>query len=477
MKPTTDSLNKTIAQVEKLLNDDPRISDALKAAVTLLIAVVKLLALQLGLNSQNSSKAPSTDPNRERKKRTPAARKVGGQPDHLGTTLTLQNNPDVIKNIHIDRRTLPKGTYVEDGFEARQIIDLEITRVITEYRAQILKNESGKRFVATFPDDVTRPIQYGASVKANAVYMSIFQLIPYERVQNHFNEQFSMSLSAASIFNFNCDAFDRLEQFDVIAKAILLLEAVLHADETGININGKRQWLHVVSSQQWTLFYPHEKRGKTAMDEMGVLPNFRGILVHDHWKPYYNFNCQHALCNAHHLRELTHAAEEDGQKWAASMHDLLREINDDLIKNKGVLPPAKATHYRKRYRAILSQGDEECPPPEPNLNSPSRGRIKRSKSRNLLERLRTFEKDALRFMRHEAVPFTNNQGERDIRMTKVQQKISGCFRSPEGAKVFCRIRSYLSTCQKNDIGPGEALECLFKGTWPEFILAKLKGAE
>lgn len=278
------------------------------------------MAGHLGLDSHNSSKPPSSDPNRERKVRTVSDKKAGGQPNHKGSTLTLCEEPDEIKNITIGRRTLPKGHYVEDGYEVRQIIDLHIERVVTEYRAQIFKNANGKRFVAEFPPEITRPVQYGASVKANAVYMSMFQLIPYERVQTHFAEQFSIALSAGSLHNFNHDAYTRLELFELLAKRCLPQEKALHADETGINVNGKRRWLHNASSEKWTLFYPHEKRGKIAMDEMGVLPNFKGTLIHDHWKPYYSYACAHALCNAHHLRELTHAAEQDGQQWAKEMH-------------------------------------------------------------------------------------------------------------------------------------------------------------
>lgn len=442
-----------------------------------MIVVVKLMAGHLGLDSQNSSKPPSTDPNRERKVRAAGDKKAGGQPNHKGSTLTLCEEPDEIKTLSIDRRTLPKGQYVDDGYEVRQIIDLHIERVVTEYRAQALKNEKGKRFVAEFPLEITRPVQYGASVKANAVYMSMFQLIPYERVQTHFSEQFSIALSAGSLHNFNHDAYTRLELFESLVKRQLAQEKVLHADETGINVNGKRMWLHNASSKSWTLFYPHKTRGKVAMDDMAVLPHFSGTLIHDHWKPYYRYPCAHALCNAHHLRELTHAAEEDGQQWAKKMHALLCEINDDVLAEQGMLEAKKSKAYRQRYRRLLQKADIECPAPDTIKDPPKRGKVKRSKSRNLLERLRDYEADVLRFMDDTHVPFTNNQGERDIRMTKVQQKISGCFRSMEGAKIFCRIRAYLSTCRKQDVGVGEALDCLFKGTWPDFILKAMAGAE
>lgn len=471
------TIKNSIAQVEQLLKDDTQVCTALRSAITLLIVVLNLLLMRMGLDSHNSSKPPASDPHRERKTRPPSARKKGGQLNHPGTTLVPLADPDEIKVLPLDRATLPVGEYRDAGYEKRQVIDLRIDRFVTEFRAQILESAQGVRFVAEFPAGVTRPAQYGASVKANAVYMSMFQLIPYERVQTHFAEQFNLPISAGSLSNFNLDAYERLSAFENLAKQQLPLEKVLHADETGINVNGAPWWLHNASSLHWTLFYPHKNRGKLAMDVMGILGAFSGTLVHDHWKPYYRYECLHALCNAHHLRELTHAFEQAGQQWAKALHTLLLDINTAVTAAGGVLEVAAAQAWRLQYRALLQQADTECPPPSTATGPPKRGRIKRSKARNLLERLRAYEDDVLRFMDDLNVPFTNNQGERDIRMTKVQQKISGCFRSPEGAKIFCRIRSYLSTCRKNGVGVGEALEHLFNGTWPEFIRVRLEGAE
>ena len=470
------SINKAIANVEQLLKDDPTLSPALNAAIQMLIMAVKLLAVRAKLDSRNSSKPPATDPHRARKVVKPTGRKAGGQPAHAGTNLAPIDKPDVIHTLKLDKRCLPKGTYHEAGFEARQVIDIHIERHVTEYRAQILQNETGQRFVAEFPPELTRPIQYGASVKANAVYLSMFQLIPYERVQTQFAEQYGIALSTGSLSNFNQDAYQRLADFELLAKRKLLAEAVVHADETGINVNGKRIWLHSASSEHWSWFYPHAQRGHEAMDAIGILPNFSGTLVHDHWKSYYRYSCTHALCNAHHLRELTYAEEVDGQQWAKTLRELLLEMNRAIEQSKSPLSSKRRNDFLQRYRTLLQDADSECP--EPDKKDPhQRGRVKRSKARNLLLRLRDYETDVLRFLTDPRVPFTNNQGERDIRMSKVQQKISGCFRSMEGAYTFCLIRSYLSTCRKQGIGAGEALDCLFKGTWPEFIQKAFEGAE
>lgn len=234
-----------------------------------------------------------------------------------------------------------------------------------------------------------------------------------------------------------------------------------NADETGINVNGKRLWLHSVSNEKVTLFHPDEKRGKEAMDRMGILPYFTGTLIHDHWKPYFGYDCLHGLCNAHHLRELEAAIEFDKQKWAKHMQDLLIEMRDSVEKAGGSISNKKAKWFRKRYRKILKAADIECP-----HKQDSRAQ---SKSRNLLERLRDYETETLRFLEDKNVPFTNNRGENDLRMTKVQQKISGCFRSLEGAKIFCRIRSYILTCRKNGLGPTQALKMLFDGELPNFM--------
>jgi len=216
------------------------------------------------------------------------------------------------------------------------------------------------------------------------------------------------------------------------------------------------------------MYFPHEKRGKEAMDAMGVLENFKGISVHDHWKPYFQFPCEHALCNAHHLRELERAWEQEGQKWAKKMQDLLLEIEKAVDEAGGSLSKKAAKEFRRRYRQILSRGKLECPLPGKEAK-PKRGRTKKSRSRNLLNRLVDYETEVLRFMVDKRVPFTNNQGENDIRMTKVQQKISGCFRSMEGARIFCRVRGYLSTCRKHGIAPTEALKLLFSGKLPKFM--------
>lgn len=460
---------EAIEKARGLLSKEKNISAALKAAIEVLLLLMTLLFQQKGLNSRNSSKPPSDDKNRKRgSNKKKSTRKPGGQKGRKGVQLKPVANPDKIEIIKLDKRTLPRDDYKEIGFDTRQVIDIETKVIVTEYRAQILEDSNGKRYTANFPYNVTRPIQYGPKTKASSVYMSQFQLVPYARIEDYFAEQMGLNVSTGSIFNFNKEAYELLSHFEEISKQKLINSARINSDETGININGKRVWLHTACNDKWTHFFPHHKRGAEAMNAAGILPKFKGTLCHDHWKPYYLYSCLHALCNAHHLRELEWSATEDKQSWAKKMKAFLIKLNKTVDIAGGKLNERQSAYYRKRYNGLLEEANKECPPPETQRKPGQRGRIKRSKSRNLLERLINFQDDVLRFMDDENVPFTNNQGENDLRMTKVQQKISGCFRSEEGALIFCRIRGYLITCRKHGVSATEALETLFKGKLPDF---------
>jgi len=466
----------TIEEATSLLENETDISPALRNVFKLLIILVKILADRNSLNSRNSSKPPSSDPNRKKKKKVKGERKPGGQKGHTGKTLCQIDDPDEVEEIKIDRRTLPKGQYKDVGYEARQVFDVIVSRNVTEYRAQILEDQDGNQFVAPFPKEVTRPVQYGIHTKVNAVYMSQYQLIPYERIKDHFESQMGIPLSVGSIYNFNKSAYELLEGFEQWLIQKLIESEVNHADETSININGTSHWLHCVSNSSLTYLYPHKLRGTAAMESGGVVPLFKGTLCHDHWKPYYSYSCTHSLCNAHHLRELERAFEQDNQKWAKKMKNLLLNINTAVDQAGGKLSPEESKKFWKIYRKIIDEGELECPAPIRPEGEKKRGRLKRSKARNLLERLKDFEADVLRFMDNELVPFTNNQGERDLRMTKVHQKIAGCFRSSEGSNFFCRIRSYISTCRKHGVSANEALTLLFLGKYPDFMTVVVNGS-
>ena len=461
-------IQATIDKARKLIAKDQQMSEATKSMFEVLILVITLLANRIGLNSTNSSQPPSSDPNRKKRPRTKGDKKPGGQKGHAGTTLTKVADPDKIKRIRVDRGKLPKAVFQHIGYEKRQVFDIDISRCVTEYQAEIVEDENGNRFVAPFPEGVTKAAQYGDGVKAHAVYLSQFQLLPYNRIRDYFADQLAIPISEGTIFNFNKEAFERLADYEVVAKTELASAKIAHADETGINIGGKRHWLHGLSNGLWTCYCPHEKRGADAMKDMGILPLYKGILCHDHWKPYFTFDCTHSLCNAHHIRELQRAWEQDGQNWAKQMKALLETVNAKVLDAGGALDAKTSAIYRQKYRNLLKNAQIECPEPIRPKNKGKRGRIKKSKSRNLLERLRDYENEVLRFMDIDYVPFTNNLGENDIRMTKVQQKISGCFRSMEGAMIFCRVRGYLSSCRKHGVSSSDALRLLFDGKFPSF---------
>ena len=461
-------VGQAIEAANSIIETDMSISPGVKSALTTLVNVVHLLSNQLGLNSSNSSKPPSSDPNRVKKTRTTKGkrRKPGGQKGHSGSRLEQVEHPTVVEELVIDRRTLPPGKWTSAGFDKRQVFDIEVSFSVTEYQAELLKNELGEIYVAEFPDGVTEPAQYGIGVKSTSVYLSQFQLIPQARVQDLLKTQYGLPLAKGSVNNFNILAARTLREwnFEDWLRNQLVLSPVLHADETGTNINGDRFWIHCLCNESLTYFHVDPKRGQDAMERMGVLANFGGQLVHDHWKPYFLYLCTHVLCNAHHLRELERAIEQDSQKWAKRMKALLEEINVKVNESGGKLSKKKIKQYQKLYRRILKAADKECPE-----NKKQRAQ---SKSRNLLERLIAFEEETLRFMVEEQTPFTNNQGERDLRMNKVQQKISGCFRTERGAEDFCLIRSYLFTCRKRGVHPMEALRALFSGAKPKFMKIK-----
>jgi len=411
-------IDATLNEVENLLKEDKQVSPTLRAMITLLVTLVKLLTHRIGLNSNNSSKPPSTDSdadkNNNKKKKRNTGNKRGAQKDHVGVTLEKIDDPDETRVLLIDRRTLAKGDYEAAGFATRQVFDIDISRWVTEYQAEILVNkESGEQVIAPFPDQVTKAVQYGRKLKAHAVYMSQYQLLPYLRVKEYFNELLGIPLSEGSLYNFNQTAYDKLETFEAITKEKLIAAPILHVDETGINIDGNKHWLHCATNASWTYFFPHKRRGTEATESAAILASFNGVLCHDHWKPYYTYTgCLHALCNAHHLRELERAWEQDGQQWAKKLKALLEEVNRAVHDSGGKLEDKESKQYWKKYRTILKNAEAECPPPDEKERRGKRGRLKRSKARNLLERLADFEEDVLRFMDNELVPFTNNQGEK-----------------------------------------------------------------
>ncbi len=283
-------------------------------------------------------------------------------------------------------------------------------------------------------------------------------------------ELFGAGPSVGTLHRASLSCAAALAEVEAALKRALAAAPVAHADETSLVVAAQRQWLHVVSTAQLTHYAWHAKRGHAATDAIGILPAFRGRLIHDGWAPYWHYRCQHGLCNAHHLRELTAIAEQPGQDWAGPLHALLVEMKRHVDQARGPgrsgSPAAEREVLVARYRDLVAAGYAANPPPERSAGGPRRGRLKQSKARNLLDRLATQEAEGLAFLHDGSVPFDNNQAERDLRMIKVQQKISGTFRDAAGADAFCCTRSYIATLRKQARQVLTALEQTFAGHPP-----------
>lgn len=445
---------------------------ALMATITELKERIKVLEAQLHKNSRNSSNPPSTDgffkPKSQRQK---SDKPVGGQKGHPGHTLQMVDNPHHTTIHHLSRcrgcgRSLEKTQAI--GYERRQVFDLPPIKVeITEHQAEKkLCPHCGCLNKASFPEEIQQPVQYGPRLKAIAVYLSQYQLLPYERGSELFADLFGHQLSQATLVNANRSASEILEPVEKEIKRQVVDSPVVHFDETGMGVNGKRDWLHVASTEILTCYAAHPKRGHEATEAMGILPDFQGIAVHDFWQPYFKYDCRHVLCNAHHLRELTGILEQDKQEWPKNMIDLLLEIKkavDERRATSDKLDPVQIKGFEERYDQVIENGMAENPPPISRGQPGRRGRKKQSKAKNLLDRLNEHRQKALAFMYDFNIPFDNNQAERDVRMMKVQQKISGTFRSAQGANIFCRIRGYISTVRKNSLSVIDTIQAAFEG--------------
>jgi transposase len=295
-------------------------------------------------------------------------------------------------------------------------------------------------------------------------YFHQSQLLPYERLQEIFRDIYMLKLSEGTLFNANCKCYSKLESYEQEIKDQITAGKIVNFDESGMRVKKELHWLHVAATEKLTYYDIYKKRGGDAMDEIGILPKFAGRAIHDHWHPYFNYDCAHGLCNAHHLRELTYHTEQYEQSWCKDFETFLLKIkklvDDCKMKGQSKLTAGRIKSFEDEYQRILSEGLTEIPKLQEMPKK--RGRTKQHPTKNLWDRLSDHRKETLAFMYDFNVPFTNNQGERDIRMAKLKQKISGCFRSQYGAKIFCRIRGYISTTRKNGYNILEALTRAFE---------------
>lgn len=433
-------------------------------------ARIKELEDQISKNSRNSSKPPSSDGPAKpspKSRRTKSGRKAGGQNGHKGTNLKMVDSPDKTK-VHKVKRCACCGDNLRhqeaDRIERRQVYDhppLEL--IITEHQAEVKRCSCGHLNKAGFPSGVDHYVQYGPNIKGLLVYMQDYQLLPYDRTREFVQDLFGHALSTGTLYNIRHTAFEALTDFEDRLKLLLAGAIVAGFDETGIRIMAKRLWLHSCSTDQHAYYEAHAKRGQVAMDDIGILPHFTGVAVHDFWKSYYRYDCKHSLCNAHLLRDLTFIKERFEQTWADDLMGLLLKMKAAKEKatqqGKSALSTATLSKYRQQYDQIVKDGLAANPFEVPDTKK--KGRHKKTPPRNLVERFRDYPEDILRFFYDFSVPFDNNFSERDLRMMKVKQKISGSFRSFQGAKCFARIRSFIITARKQNRNVFKALSNLF----------------
>lgn len=387
--------------------------------------------------------------------REKTGKQPGGQKGHPGKTLPMVSQPDRTIAYQVTRceqcgKDL-SGSPTE-GCERRQVFDIPaIVCEITEHQAEKKRCSCGHLTTARFPEFVNAPVQYGINLQCLLIVLAAHEYVSFERISELLEQLISYRVNESTVCSLQDKLYDKLADFEEKSKVQLTRSEVIHNDETGIPVEGKQRWLHVTSSEELTHYGVDTKRGKEAIDRIGILPLFHGTSVHDGWKAYFGYEaCHHALCNAHHLRELIFFEEEEKATWATSLKNLLLSSRAQVAKARDEgqdhLDLASLQEIESQYREILEGAKAGLPPP---LRTGKRGKPKKTKQQNFIERMLEHEGSVLAFIYDFRVPFDNNLAERDIRMVKLKNKVSGTFRSPHGAECFARIRGYISTVRKN----------------------------
>ena len=469
-----NELIELIMTVQQQLMSQSSLIQGLRDQLAEQQVLIQALRNQIAKDSHNSSKPPSSDglkKPRTRSLRQKGQRPIGGQPGHEGNTLKMVTRPDHVEVYPVancPHCQTDLSSLEPEGQERRQVFDVPPVRLeVTEHQAEIKQCPGCRQRVkGTFPAHVTQPTQYGPRLKAQASYLNNYHYIPLERTEELLTDFYEQSPTEAGVIAANQRLVEQIQPSLADIKEQLIAADVVNFDESGLRVEGQGHWLHVASTPELTHYHVHRKRGQAGMQAGQILPLFGGGAVHDHWSSYLQFdNCQHYFCNAHHLRELQFVQEQYQQSWAADMAQLLRTIKAEVEATPAPamsLPPERLTYFAEEYDKLLTQGLAANPPPtEPQPKK--RGRPKQSPPKNLLDRLQKHKSGVLAFMYDFSVPFDNNLAERDVRMVKVKQKVSGAFRTQTGAETFCAIRSYISTARKHGHNVIEAMYDAFLG--------------
>lgn len=447
--------------------------EELTSEVERLRARVKELEGQASKNSKNSSKPPSSDGLKKPKKtsslRVASGKNPGGQAGHPGSTLKRCDNPDVVVRHELppccDACQSPLASSDAQVQRRGQVFDIPAASfIVTEYQTLSLLCQCGKLHVSDFSAEVCEVAQYGPNIRALAVHLTQGQLLPFARASELIKDLYQLEVSPATLLQWVHEGAQLLAPTVQAIAEKIQTAPVAHADESGLRVDACLQWLHIAATPTHTWYGVHPKRGMQAIEDHGILPNYLGTLVHDCWAPYWSLSCDHALCGAHLLRELIYQKETTTQAWSQKMIDTLLQAEQACKAAReanAVLTAVQIETVVTQYRNHVQDGQAQ------NIEVPKtagkRGRVKQSSAYNLLRRLFEREREVLRFIHDLSVPFTNNLAERAVRMPKVKQRISGCFRTLIGAENFCVIRSYLDTARKQGFGMLHALQATFSG--------------
>jgi transposase-like protein len=416
-------------------------------------------------NSRNSSLPPSQTGKDETATQSGAKSKGQAQkPSGCANSRTVET----VEIIPVDSCALcgeDLSALTAEDHERRSRIDIVFEKVVCHVDAEIKQCPTCQaKTKGAFPRDLSGPLQYGPGIKAYALNLLVAQMVSLKRVQQSLHTLIGQAISEATLLLYLMQLYRALEAWEQAAIKQILLQPSLHVDETSLRVNRRNHWIHVYAAGDLTLKFLHPKRGGKAIEAIGIIPRYGGITIHDCWASYLAYaHCGHGLCGSHLLRELTFVVESNRYRWAANIKRLLQETCARVASREvKCLSEAEYRNLQKRYRNLLTRGEKELPPIPPRQPG-KRGRIAKSDAHNLWERLKRHEEAVLLFAKRPEVPFTNNRAERDLRMTKVKQKISGCFRTFRYAQAYCRISSYLQSMAYQGYNPLVAIQMALSG--------------